>query len=164
MIGVICVATDDLLHRGEEQHWDKMRWLNKKYKMGKFSQGDGRFVGKDIRCQPDGSFLVHQPMFARKMQPISLSKSRRQENLAFCDENEMSQLRGLLGSSSWLSRDTWPDLAGRVALLQQCMPNPYIHDIAEANTLVKEAIQFADLCLTHDSTHTNSTSTSWNGL
>ena len=146
--GVISVATDDLLHGGDADHWTKMRWLNEHYKLGKFTQGDGRFVGKDIRCQKDGSFLVHQPMFAKKIQQIELSRERKQEKYSYCNEKEISQLRGLLGSLSWLAKETRPDLAGRVALLQQSMPNPYVQDLIEANSLAREAVQFADLGIT----------------
>ena len=136
--GVISVATDDLLHGGGALHWEKMEWLNKNYKLGKFSSGNGRFVGKEIKCQGDGSFLVHQPMFAKKVEPIPLSRERKQEKYAYCNEKEISQLRGLLGSLSWLAKETRPDLTGRVALLQQTMPHPYIQDLLEANSLAKE--------------------------
>ena len=146
--GVISVATDDLLHGGDHDHWTNMEWLNQHYKLGKFTKGDGRFVGKEIHCRADGSFLVNQPLFAKKIQPIPVTRSRKQEKYAYCDEKEISQLRGLLGSLSWLSKETRPDLAGRVALLQQSMPRPFVQDIIEANSLAKEAVQFADIGIT----------------
>ena len=146
--GVISVATDDLLHGGDDDHWKKMQWLNGNYKLGKFTQGDGRFVGKEIHCRPDGSFLVNQPLFAKKIQPILLTKTRKQEKYAYCTDQEISQLRGLLGSLSWLAKETRPDLSGRVALLQQAMPKPYVQDIIEANVLAKEAVKFAEIGIT----------------
>ncbi len=51
--GIIVVATDDLLHGGDDEHWKQMRWLNENYQLGKFSHGNGRFVGKEIKCQED---------------------------------------------------------------------------------------------------------------
>ena len=146
--GVISVATDDLLHGGGDLHWQKMRWLNENYKLGKFSTGDGRFVGKEIRCRPDGSFLLHQPLFAKKIQSVKISKDRKKEKYSFCTEEEISSLRGLLGSLSWLAKETRPDLAGRVAILQQSMPRPYIQDLIEANSLAKEANEFAEIGVT----------------
>ena len=100
--GVISVATDDLLHGGNEQHWSKMKWLNENYRMGKFSKGDGRFVGKDIKYNRDGRILIHQPAYAQKIQPITLSKERRLQKLSECTEEEITQLRGLLGALSCL--------------------------------------------------------------
>ena len=88
--GVISVATDDLLHGGNEQHWSKMKWLNENYRMGKFSKGDGRFVGKDIKYNRDGRILIHQPAYAQKIQPINLSKERRLQKLSECTEEEIN--------------------------------------------------------------------------
>ena len=60
----------------------------------------------------------------------------------------MTQLRGLLGGLAWLAKETRPDLAGRVSILQQALPHPYIQDIVEANVLAKEAVKFAKTGLT----------------
>ena len=146
--GIISVATDDLLHGGNDEHWRKMEWLNANYRMGKFTRGDGRFVGKDIKYREDGSILVHQPSYAQKIQPIALSKERRSQRLAECTEEEITQLRGLLGALSWLSKESRPDLSGRTALLQQTMPRPRIQDLLEANLLAKEAKDYAELGIT----------------
>jgi hypothetical protein len=143
--GVISVATDDLLHGGDPTHWSKMEWSNKNYKLGKFTSGDGRFVGKEIKCQKDGSYLVHQPLFAQKIEMIPIDKDRKKERYSFCNTTEITQLRGLLGSLAWLAKETGPDLAGRVAILQQSMPSPFIQDIVEANALAKEAVKHAQL-------------------
>jgi len=143
--GIISVATDDLLHGGDETHWSKMEWLNKNYKLGKFTSGNGRFVGKEIKCRPDGNFLVHQPLFSQKIEPIIMEKSRKRERYSFCTPKEIIQLRGLLGSLAWLAKETRPDLAGRVAILQQSMPTPYVQDMVEANVLAKEAVRHEQL-------------------
>lgn len=65
--GLIAVATDNLLHGGSTIHWEKMEWLNKYYKLGKFTKGDGRFVGKEISCRENGSFVVNQPLYGPKI-------------------------------------------------------------------------------------------------
>ena len=143
--GIISVATDDLLHGGDETHWRKMEWLNKNYKLGKFTSGDGRFVGKEIKCKTDGSFLVHQPLFAQKVEPIPIEKKRKRERYSFCTPAEITQLRGLLGSLAWLAKETRPDIAGRVAILQQSMPTPFVQDMVEANVLAKEAVKHEQL-------------------
>ena len=129
--GIISVATDDLLHGGDQLHWEKMQWLNKNYKLGKFSQGDGRFVGKEIKMQEDGGILIHQPLYTKeKVKEIPISRDRKSRKFTLCNKEEITQLRGLLGSLAWLSKETRPDLAGRTALLQQSMPQPYIQDLS----------------------------------
>ena len=139
--GVISVATDDLLHGGDDRHWRQMQWLNKNYKLGKFSSGDGRFTGKQIEVQPGGGVLVHQELYtSEKVHLLEVDKKRKQRKFSLCNEEEVTRLRGLLGALAWLSKETRPDLAGRVALLQQSMPHPYVQDILEANSLAKEAM------------------------
>ncbi|CAL1146154.1 unnamed protein product [Cladocopium goreaui] len=41
--------------------------------------------------------------------------------------------------------ETRPDLAGRVAILQQSLPHPYTQDIIEANSLAQEAVKHAEV-------------------
>ena len=146
--GIIVVATDDLLHGGDEEHWKQMRWLNENYHLGKFSQGNGRFVGKEIKCQKDGSIVVHQPLYTEKLEEMPFEKGRRSHRHDFCNEKEISALRGVLGGLSWLAKETRPDLSGRVAILQQTMPRPRIQDAVEANLLVKEAKEYKEVGIT----------------
>ena len=44
-----------------------------------------------------------------------------------------------MGALAWLAKETRPDLAGRVALLQHVFPKPRVLDLLEANVLTKEA-------------------------
>ena len=60
-----------------------------------------------------------------------------------CDEKEISTLRASVGALAWLAKETRPDLAGRVALLQQAFPRPRALDLLEANALTLEAKQTA---------------------
>ena len=144
--GVISVATDDLLHGGTEAHWKQMEQLNQRYRLGKFSKGDGRFVGKEIKCQADGSIMIHQPLYVKeKVKEIPISRERKSQKFSLCTSSEITQLRGLLGSLAWLSKETRPDLAGRTAILQQSMPTPYVQDLLEANALAREAIKNPDV-------------------
>ena len=137
--GIIGVATDDLLHGGDDDHWQRMKTIQKRYKLGKFGYGDGRFSGKEIKCV-DGGIKVCQPMYTQeKIHPIPVSKSRKAEKMSYCTPEEVHLMRGLLGSLAWLAKESRPDLSGRIAILQQSMPRPYVQDLLEANVLAKEA-------------------------
>eukprot|EP00435_Cladocopium_sp_Y103_P050254 s2395_g15.t1 len=143
--GVIGLATDDMIHGGDQYHDSKMAVIKQRYKLGKFQYDEGRFCGKDIKMDKDGSILIHQSAFAKdKVEDIPISKERKKHRYSFCTEVEVGALRALLGSLAWLSKETRPDLAGRVALLQQSMPTPRIKDIVEANLLAQEARRHAD--------------------
>ena len=139
--GIIGMATDDLLHGGGRRHWEKMQWIEDNYKLGKFSHGDGRFVGKEIQCMSDGRIRVHQQMYVKeKIKAIPITKERRMEKYNLCSDMEISSLRATLGALAWLAKENRPDLIGRVSILQQCMPKPDIRDLLEANALAKEAL------------------------
>ena len=60
-----------------------------------------------------------------------------------CNEKEISALRASVGALAWLAKETRPDLAGRVALLQQAFPKPRVLDLLEANSLTQEAKETA---------------------
>lgn len=138
--GIIAMATDDLLHGGEEEHMKRMEKLKEKYKMGKFQFGNGRFCGKNYTNHPDGSITITQENFVQeKISTIPLTPERRRLRYSKCTAEEISALRALLGSLSWLTKETRPDIAGRVALLQQTLPVPRVRDLVEANLIAAEA-------------------------
>ena len=132
-------------HAGTERHWDKMREIQRRYKLGKFAKGDGRFTGKEIKCVGD-TIVVSQPLYvAEKVHPIPVDRKRKQQKMSYCTEAEITALRALLGSLSWLAKESRPDLAGKVALLQQSMPRPYVQDLIDANAVAKEAKDFPEI-------------------
>jgi hypothetical protein len=89
---------------------------------------------------------MNQPLYTKaKVKPIPMTMERKKRKFSLCTEAEVTQLRGLLGALAWLSKETRPDLAGRVALLQQCMPHPHVQDMLEANAVAREALLHADL-------------------
>ena len=140
LLGLIGVATDDLFHGGRPEHWEKMEWIRSHYKLGKFAKGGGRFVGKEIEEMGNHVYKVHQQQFVKdKVKHIDLPKIRKAQKFDTCSPTEITALRGLLGTLSWLAKETRPDLQGRVSLLQQTMPHPMVQHILEANSLAKEA-------------------------
>ncbi|CAE7889159.1 GIP [Symbiodinium necroappetens] len=77
LVGIVSVATDDMLHGGDETHQAKMQLLNQKYKLGKFQYGSGRFTGKQFTLQGDGSIVVDQFHYvSEKVHKIPLSRIR----------------------------------------------------------------------------------------
>lgn len=138
--GIIAVATDDLLHGGDEEHLRSMEKIKAKYKLGKFQFEHGRFTGKNFETQEDGSVLVHQDHYTKeKLFELELTKARKRQRFSYCTDAEISLLRTSVGALAWLAKESRPDIAGRVALLQQVFPRPRIKDMLEANSIVQEA-------------------------
>ena len=60
------MATDDLIHGGSEQHWANIAKIAQEYKLGKNQVGHGRFTGKDIKKEEDGSIVVNQAFYVKE--------------------------------------------------------------------------------------------------
>ena len=144
--GIIALATDDLLHGGNDRHVEKISSIKDKHKLGKFTWSTGRFVGKDFTQLPDGSIQIDQKFYTNsRVQTIDLSKERKRKRFSYCTPAEIEELRTLAGTLAWLAKETRCDLAGKVALLQQSFPKPQIKDIVFGNQIAREALDHAEL-------------------
>jgi len=137
--GIIGLATDDMIHGGGQRHWKNMQWLRESYQMGKFTTGSGKFTGKNLVPETDGSITVNQQHYIENhIDKIIVDKDRRSQKFSRCTHKEISDLRTLIGGLAWVSKETRPDIAGRVAMLQQAMPHPMIRDLLEGNSILDE--------------------------
>eukprot|EP00435_Cladocopium_sp_Y103_P067523 s922_g30.t1 len=136
--GIIGLATDDMIHGGDKNHWTRMDWLKKNYQMGKYTTGNGKFTGKNIVQNKNGSISIHQGHYIKQLQRIEISRTRASEKFAQCTEEEIAALRCLIGGLSWVAKESRPDIAGRVALLQQSMPHPFVKDMIEGNSILTD--------------------------
>ena len=144
--GIIGLATDDMIHGGSEAHWKVIETIAKEYKLGKNQTGAGRFTGKDIRMEKDGSITINQSFYVdEKVSLNPIARKRKQQRYSRCTKSEVEQLRSQLGVLSWLAKETRCDLAGRVSLLQQCFPDPKVMDLIEGNKIAEEAIKYKQL-------------------
>ena len=146
--GIIALTTDDILHGGNDRHHRQIDEIRKRYTLGKDTHGTGRFVRKEIRKNTAGSVTINQEFYVdQKVAEIPLSKERRKRKFSPCTPAEVEQLRGLVGTISWLTKETRCDVAGKVALLQQAFPRPQVKDLIAGNALAKETIQHEDISI-----------------
>ena len=126
--------------------WKNIQKIADEYTLGKNQRGKGRFTGKDIELQLDGSIKINQEFYIKdRVHDIPLPKKRKQQRFSKYTPTELEQLRSSLGLLSWLSKETRCDLAGRVALLQQAFPEPKVMDLTEANKISHEARKHAHI-------------------
>ncbi|CAE7928011.1 RE1, partial [Symbiodinium necroappetens] len=64
--GIIGVATDDLLHGGDADHWRNISAIARDYKLGKNQTMSGRFTGKDFKKEADGSITISQEFYVNE--------------------------------------------------------------------------------------------------
>ena len=83
--GIVGVATDDLLHGGSPAHWANIERIAKEYLLDKNQQGAGRFCGKDIALQPDGSIKIDPEFYVKdKVFKNQVSRQRRRQRYSKC--------------------------------------------------------------------------------
>ena len=143
--GVIMLATDDLIDAGSSLHQQQMMKLKAKYKFGKWEYTKGRFCGKDLEQQSDCSITISQEYYSQLYckQPIHIPRGSSGEEA--CNPEQIQILRTKLGILSWLCKETRVDLAGAVALLMQCMPQPKISDLKRCNQILRDAYLYRDI-------------------
>ena len=66
--------------------------------MGKFTTGQGKFTGKNILPEKDGSMTIQQKHYIEnQIEAIQLDKNRKREKFSRCTPKEISDLRTLIG-------------------------------------------------------------------
>ncbi len=143
--GIIMVATDDLIDAGGPIHQQQMMKLKTRYKFGKWEYDKGRFCGKDLEQLQDQSITVSQEYYSSLYCKQSIHIPRGSQNEEPCNAEQIQMLRSKLGILSWLCKETRVDLAGAVALLMQCMPQPKISDLKRCNQILKDAYMYRDI-------------------
>ena len=111
----------------------------------KWRSGTREFLGT-IYSQDPGTMEIsfQQKEYAEHITPIKVSKERVKKPWLPASPQEISALRAVNGALSWLSTQSRPDLAVQTSISQQCS-NPTVHDLLQANQVVRRARQQSDL-------------------
>ena len=93
----------------------------------------------------NGNITVNQAHYVeKKVHAVRLKtlKPKLVQGKALLSPSEVGSMREVIGALAWLSKETRPDLSGRVALVQQCFPNPTLEDAINTNKIVEDAYVF----------------------
>ena len=119
--------------------------LRKTFPFKHWKSRKGRFCGSELNQNSDFSITASQKEFSDQ---LSYAKSRnRAKPEDAANHDEIRELMGLNGSTNWLSKESRPDLACHANQNQQCLPNPTVGQIRNANALVRRAKQFSFISL-----------------
>ncbi|CAK8990413.1 Integrase catalytic domain-containing protein, partial [Durusdinium trenchii] len=125
--GFLVIEVDDICEAGNARHQELMKRMESMLVFGKvdaLSSGQGsNYAGWRLRQMEDFSFRSDMDEFIyARLQPITLTRKVLKKDAAkvLLTDHEKSQLRGLIASLNWLSREGRPDVAALV-----------IHAIAE---------------------------------
>ena len=140
--GVIGILVDDFLigladwALGEK--W--MSEIKSLYRWGSWKVSESEFAGIRVRQHRDFSITVDLEDNTNKFiteAPITRERSRqRQESLT---AQELSMLRGVLGTASWRAQQMSPQFAADVSLLLSATADPVVQDLLYANKLMRRS-------------------------
>ena len=109
------------------------------YRWGSWKISESEFAGIRVRQHRDFSITVDLEDCTNKFiteAPITRERSRqRQESLT---AQELSMLRGVLGTASWRDQQISPQFAADVSLLLSATADPVVQDLLDANKLVRD--------------------------
>jgi hypothetical protein len=85
------------------------------------------------------SLCISQESYVTKrIDEIQMTRQRQSQTKAPLNPNELSQLRGAIGTLSWKATQTGPHFQADVSLLLSEVPKATVQTILEANKLIRE--------------------------
>jgi hypothetical protein len=142
VIAIAGIHVDDFLIGGNEDHpkyQQAFKQLVDTYKWGKWQEGEIDFAGCHIVQLTDGSIRVDQSTYVEKwLDEVQLPKQRMQQVKSSLTPQEVSMVRGVLGTLAWKSSQTGPHHQADVGMILSELPMATIHTVQKLNKLVRE--------------------------
>ena len=126
---------------GPDQRPCRRRW--KQSKLSSSLADELKYCGRIIRQGKDG-ITITCPSVLDRTKPIFLNPQRRKQLGEMATPAEISQLRSVVGSLSWLARVCRPDLSFQVNQLQARQQAAQVKHLIDANKLLHHALQDRD--------------------
>ena len=98
-------------------------------------EGNFKYVGFDI-IQTEEGIISEQNNYINSIQPIPISPKRKSEKYAELNQEEISELRAVIGQLSWVATSTRPDISFDVLELSMAIKHPLVEHIIKANKLI----------------------------
>ena len=118
-IGWICGHVDDFLFGGQGPEWEVIKAkIKERFKWGQWESG--RFLQCGVLIEQDEQgFKLSQPDYLDNINEIHVSRQRAQAPDSPINQQEMLQLRSVLGALSWHATQVAPQWSSSVSLLLQ---------------------------------------------
>ena len=151
LIGIAGLHVDDFLVAGDDEHPEykaALKTLQSTYKWGKWQEKEIDFAGCRIVQQADMSLRVDQQSYIDKwLEEIQLPKQRMSQLKSALTSQEVSMLRGAIGTIAWKSAQTGPHFQAEAGLLLSEVPRATINTIVKCNKLIREIRRESGQCL-----------------
>ena len=138
---VTCVLTthvDDFLWASKGVGGSIVNKLLEKFEVGRRESGRLRFCGKQFD-EVDHDVVIDVTDNTNKIHYIDVKSNRKHSDPI--DRGEERQLRSVVGSLSWISRQARPDIMYRVSKLQSSIKGATVATLHEANKVLEIALK-----------------------
>jgi Reverse transcriptase (RNA-dependent DNA polymerase) len=143
IIAMLATHVDDMLWACQPEAQPVIDKLLAKFTLKCVESDNFRFCGRDITQDPDGTIHIRCNGTLEKIVPVNVNRGKRKTtDKAF--PNEIAQLRSVVGSLAWVSRQCRPDISYAVSKLQSCSAAATVGDLMFANKVLTEAIAAGD--------------------
>ena len=132
---------DDFLFAGQKEcpvHDTLMNNVRKAFTWGTWEFEQFTQCGIEVRQREDFTIELQQSHFIGELEEIKLSRDRSRQTESKTTDGEKSQLRGVLGSLSWIVGQTCFLYSVDVNFLITKIPESTVSELLQANKLVKE--------------------------
>ena len=139
--GVLGTRVDDGICGGDEYFLSRIEKLRQSLPFGSFTQPKFVFTGIQLEQLPDHSIRANQRDYIRAIPSIEVGKHRRSHPQEAINDQEWSNLRGLIGSLQYATTHTRPDVAAKLGESQVQLSRPTVSTLLEANKVLRAAQQ-----------------------
>ena len=142
--GVLGIHVDDGIGGGDHVFNQTIAMLEKRFPFGSQRQGSFTFTGIHVQQSVSGDITISQQEYIQDIPPIDIPKDRRKSPESSVSNQELQELRGLIGSLQYAATNTRPDLACRLSLLQARITCATVNDLIQGNRLLHDAKRFSE--------------------
>ena len=140
---MLITHVDDLCFAVKPDHEKWMLNILEEFVVKKVEHTKFRFCGKEIEQLSDYSIKVTCKDSTEQIRKIKFgTKNRKMTDLA--GDNEIAQMRSVIGSLGWIARQCRPDLSYDVSKGQGAVTKATLKDLKETNLAVDRAMEYSE--------------------
>lgn len=140
---MLATHVDDLLWSAKPGYEYLMEKVLKEFDVRKVDESEFRFCGREIAQDDEYNIKVTCKDTAEKILPVNWRLNGRQEEAA-ATPGEIAQLRSVVGSLAWITRQCRPELGYYCSRLQSVCASAKVKYLLEANKVLQMAIAGAN--------------------